>query len=108
MFISSVVRAQDLEPRSYAVFPAGLHAAAFSYTYSTGNVITAFASPVQELDVKNNVFNVGYVQTFTLFGKLARVARVCHLGFWMVLLSSVELIPAARVQDSITAGLNLE
>ncbi len=74
-------RAQEIEPRSYAVVPKGLHAMALSYTFSSGNVITAGSSPVQSLNVTNNVFNLGYVQTFTLFDKLARVAVSMPFGF---------------------------
>jgi hypothetical protein len=59
--------AQEMEPRSYAVVPEGLHAMALSYTHSSGNVVTEGASPVQDLDVTNNVFNLGYVQTFSFF-----------------------------------------
>jgi Putative MetA-pathway of phenol degradation len=81
LIFSSALTAQDMEPRSYAVVPTGLHAAALSYTYSSGNVISAFSSPVQDLKVINNVFNIGYVQTFTLFNKLARVAAGLPYGF---------------------------
>jgi hypothetical protein len=81
LILSGALRAQDLEPRSYAVVPAGLHAAAFSYTYSNGNVITDGSSPVQDLKVTNNVLNLGYVQTFSLFNKLARVAASFPYGF---------------------------
>jgi hypothetical protein len=70
-----------MEPRSYAVVPTGLHAMALSYTFSSGNVITAGSSPVQNLDVTNNVFNLGYVQTFSFFNKLARVAVSMPFGF---------------------------
>jgi hypothetical protein len=73
------ILSQDMEPRSYAVVPTGLHAAAFSYTYSNGNVITDGSSPVQDLKVTNNVLNLGYVQTFTLFNKLSRVAVIYHM-----------------------------
>src|SRR3982750_1487142 len=75
------IRSQDMEPRSYAVVPAGLHAAAISYTYSNGNVITEGSSPIQDLKVTNNVMNIGYVQTFGLFNKLTRVAVTLPYGF---------------------------
>lgn len=79
--ISSRVRSQEIEPRSYAVVPTGLHAMALSYTFSSGNVITEGSSPVQDLNVTNNVFNLGYVQTFTFFDKLARVSASIPFGF---------------------------
>jgi hypothetical protein len=75
------IHAQDLEPRSYAVVPKGLHATAFSYTFSSGNIITEGSSPIQDLKVTNNVMGLGYVQTFSLFDKLARVAVSLPFGF---------------------------
>ncbi len=79
--ISSRIRSQEIEPRSYAVVPAGLHAMALSYTFSSGNVVMAGSSPIQNLNVTNNVFNLGYVQTFKFFEKLARVAVSMPFGF---------------------------
>ena len=79
--ISSRIRSQELEARSYAVVPTGLHAMALSYTFSSGNVITPGSSPIQNLDVTNNVFNLAYVQTFTIFKKLARVSASIPYGF---------------------------
>jgi Putative MetA-pathway of phenol degradation len=87
--------AQELEPRSYAVVPTGLHAMALSYTFSSGNVVMAGSSPVQNLDVTNNVFNLGYVQTFTFFNKLARVSASLPFGF---------LNGTAKFQGIDTAG----
>ncbi len=81
LMISSRIRCQEIEPRSYAVVPTGLHAMALSYTFSSGNVITEGSSPVQDLNVTNNVFNLGYVQTFTFFDKLARIAVSMPFGF---------------------------
>ncbi len=93
--ISSRIRSQEIEPRSYAVVPKGLHAMALAYTFSSGNVIMAGSSPVQNLDVTNNVFNIGYVQTFTLFDKLARVAVSLPFGY---------LHGTAKFQGIDTAG----
>jgi hypothetical protein len=87
--------AQEMEPRSYAVVPKGLHAMALSYTFSSGNVITPGSSPVQNLDVTNSVFNLGYVQTFTFFNKLARVSASLPFGF---------LNGTAKFQGLDTAG----
>ena len=72
--------AQDLEARSYSVVPKGMHAAAFAYTFSKGNIITDFASPIQNLDVTTSAFNLGYVQTFALFKKLARIQVAVPYG----------------------------
>jgi hypothetical protein len=79
--LSGALRAQDMEPRSYAVVPTGLHAAALALSFTKGNVVSDFTSPVQDLDVTTTVFNLGYVQTFTLFKKLARVSAGLPYGF---------------------------
>lgn len=71
---------QDLEPRSYAVVPKGLHAMALSFTYSTGNVVIEGNSPLRDMDVTNKIFNLAYVQTFSFFNKLARVALSLPYG----------------------------
>ena len=80
-FISGTICAQDMEPRSYAVVPKGLHAAALSYTYSQGNVVSDFTSPVQDLYVTTSVINIGYVQTFGFLNKLCRVSASLPYGF---------------------------
>ena len=72
--------AQDLEARSYSVVPKGMHAAAFAYTFSRGNIITDVVSPIQNLDVNTSAFNLGYVQTFGLFKKLARIQIALPYG----------------------------
>jgi hypothetical protein len=78
---SSALVAQEMEPRSYAVVPTGLHAMALSFTYSSGNVVTEGSSPVQDLDVSNKVFNLGYVQTFRFLNKLSRISVSMPYGF---------------------------
>jgi hypothetical protein len=87
--------AQDMEPRSYSVVPKGLHAAAVAYSYTNGNVVADFTSPVQDLKVQTDVINVGYIQTFELFHKLARIAVGLPYGF---------LDGTAKVYGSDTAG----
>ena len=75
------IRAQDLEARSYSVVPKGMHAAALSYTFSKGDVVADFTSPVQDLQVTTSIVNLAYVQTFALFNKLARIQAVVPYGF---------------------------
>jgi hypothetical protein len=86
---------QDLEARSYSVVPKGMHAAAISYTFSKGNVISDFTSPVQNLDITTSIINIGYVQTFAFFNKLARVQVGLPYGF---------LDGTAKVFGSDTSG----
>ena len=68
------VFAQELEPRSYSVVPVGLHAAQLSYTFSGGDVVSGLNSPVQNLNINASIISLGYVQTFSLFKKLGRIA----------------------------------
>lgn len=89
------LNAQDLEARSYAVVPKGLHAAALSYTFSKGDVVADITSPVQDLDITTSIIGLGYVQTFSLFKKLARVAVSQPFGF---------LDGTAKVFGSDTSG----
>jgi hypothetical protein len=79
--LSATVYSQEMEPRSYAVVPKGLNALAFSYSYTNGEVISDFTSPLQNLKVATSTFLLGYVKTFSLFDKLARVSVALPYGF---------------------------
>lgn len=81
LFFFNSIRSQDLEARSYSVVPKGMHAAALSYTYTSGNIITDFSSPIQNLKVNTSIVNLGYVQTFSLFNKMARIQVAQPYGF---------------------------
>ena len=71
---SFAVYAQEMEPRSYSVVPVGLHAAQLSYTFSGGDVVSGLNSPLQDLNINASIITLGYVQTFSLFHKLGRIA----------------------------------
>lgn len=68
------VYSQEMEPRSYSVVPVGLHAAQLAYTFSGGDVVSGLNSPIQNLNVNASVIGLGYVQTFSMFKKLGRIA----------------------------------
>jgi hypothetical protein len=74
MGFSFFAHAQEMEPRSYSVVPVGLHAAQLSYTFSGGDVVSGLNSPVQNLNINASIISLGYVQTFSLCNKLARIA----------------------------------
>ena len=61
--------------------PKGMHAAALSYTYTSGNIITDFPLLLQNLKVNTSIVNLGYVQTFSLFNKMARIQVAQPYGF---------------------------
>lgn len=72
--ISGYAAGQELEPRSYAALPSNLNAIALEAGVSNGNVVGDAALPIQNLDVTAYLGGLGYVHTFGIFGKLARVA----------------------------------
>jgi hypothetical protein len=64
---------QEIEPRNYASVPTGLNIVAFSYSLANGNVVSDPAAPIQDLSVTSHSAVLGYVRSFGLFGKLARI-----------------------------------
>ncbi len=81
LLFSVPVSAQDLEARSYSVIPKGMHAAALSYTYTNGNVVSGVVLPFQDPRLSTSIINMAYVQTFGLFNKLARIQVAQPVGF---------------------------
>ncbi|PWA08200.1 transporter [Flavobacterium laiguense] len=71
--ICNLSMAQDLEPRAYANLPKGAHAVVASYGYMKGNVVSEPTLPIEDFVISSNNFGVGYMQTFGLANKLARV-----------------------------------
>ena len=65
--------AQEIEPRLYQSLPTGLNAAAFSYSYSHGNIVADATAPLQDFILTSNTFIGGYLRTFSFFGRLAKV-----------------------------------
>ena len=68
------LRGQDLEPRRYAALPKDMNAVAMVYGLTRGNVVSDAALPIADFKLTTNNIGVGYVRTFGLAGKLARVA----------------------------------
>jgi len=72
LIINAKLNAQEIEPRLYASLPTTLNAAAFSYSFSQGNVVSDATAPIQGLDVTANTFVLAYVRTFDVFGRLGK------------------------------------
>ncbi len=70
---SAIAKCQDLEPRVYANLPTGTNAVALVYGYSTGNVLTDPSKPIAGAKLHAHNIGLGYIRTFGLFKKLARV-----------------------------------
>ncbi len=64
---------QELEPRSYSVIPKNTNVMLLGYSLSNGAIVTDATSPIQDFNVVSHTLTPGYLRTFSLFGKLARV-----------------------------------
>ncbi len=77
----SIAQSQEIEPRAYANLPANANFAALNYSFTTGNIVSDPAAPIKELDLNANNIVGGYVRTFSMFGKLARVQFMLPFTF---------------------------
>jgi hypothetical protein len=68
-----ICRGQELEPRAYSALPKNLNSLAFVYGLTRGNVLTDPSLPIKDMKANVNSFTFGYVHTFGLADKLARV-----------------------------------
>lgn len=64
---------QDLEPRRYASLPKGMNALAAGYSFSHGNIVSDAALPIQDFQLTTHSTVVGFVHTFGLANRLARI-----------------------------------
>jgi hypothetical protein len=76
---AGVVRAQEIEPRSYSPAPTGVNFLIGALGNSTGNVLTDPALPVQNVNAEINALALGYGRTFGLFGRSANLALVAPI-----------------------------
>ena len=76
LMIYSLSFAQDLEPRAYANLPKDANVIVGSYGFLKGNVVSDASLPVKDFIISSNNFGVGYMHTFGLANKLARVQVV--------------------------------
>lgn len=65
--------AQDLTPRFYWPAPNGTKVAIVGYSYSTGDVLMDPSLPIYGVDSRINTAYIGYLQTFSLFGRTTNV-----------------------------------
>jgi hypothetical protein len=73
-FFTNPVKAQELEPRSYADLPKNLSVMAVQAGTLAGNVVSDAALPIKNLDVTTYLASLGYVRTFGIGRKLARIS----------------------------------
>ena len=72
-FISHLSIAQDLEPRAYANMPKDGNVIVASYGFLKGDIVSEGSVPIKDFIVSSNNFGAGYMHTFGLADKLARV-----------------------------------
>ncbi len=72
---------QELEPRAYRTIPVGLNFVLFTYIFSSGNVVTDVASPVQDLDLNLSIATVSYLRSLGLFGRSSSFTISVPYGF---------------------------
>jgi hypothetical protein len=78
---ASPVSAQELEPRAYRTIPVGLNFVLFTYIFSSGNVVTDVASPVQDLDLDLSIAAVSYLRSLGIFGRSSSFTISVPYGF---------------------------
>ena len=81
---SSFVQAQEFEPRSLGNLPVKSNFAILGYGYSIGNVLLDPAISIDDLNARVHILAVGYLRSFNLFGKVAKVDVVLPyaIGDW--------------------------
>jgi hypothetical protein len=67
------VQAQQLEPRAYSPAPIDLNIIGLAAYYTTGNVVTDPASPIQNLHARVEMLAPYYGRTFGLLGRQASI-----------------------------------
>lgn len=72
MFSCSLM-GQEIEPRAYAALPKNLNTWAIGYSLTRGNVLIDPVLPASDLKIAVHNISTGYLRTFGLAGKLARI-----------------------------------
>ena len=104
IFISQDVNAQELTPRAYWPAPYGTKIALLGYKYSFGDILTDPSLPFSGVDSKIHFLSLGYLQTFSVFGRTAHM--LIELPYiWStttgIILSPTGDIPGERVMSGV-------
>lgn len=81
LLLTNCVRSQEVEPRAYASVPKNANIFACVYGYSNGNIISDASQPIQNAKLNSHNIGLGYVRTFGLFKKLARIQVTAPITF---------------------------
>jgi len=68
--------AQDLEPRSYANTPIGMHFAIIGYVYTTGGVALDAGLPLEDAEIEIHSEILAYAHSFALLGRSAKIDAI--------------------------------
>jgi len=80
----TAVGAQEFEPRTYAVAPAGLNFVAVAYGFATGAVFMDPSLPAEDVNADVHLVVMRYVRTLELFGLPSKLKLALPLsdGHW--------------------------
>ena len=78
---AGALRAQDLDPRAYAVTPQGTNIAVFVYSRLTGDVLFDPSLPITNVSASFDSFALGYYRSIDFFGRSANVRIAVPYGF---------------------------
>ena len=79
-FAGGDLQAQELEPRTYAQTPVGVHFIAAGYGLSAGNVLMDPALRIEGLDANLDLIFLRYTRSFALVGRSAKLRVVASTG----------------------------
>jgi len=80
---TTVGAAQELSPRAFWPAPEGTKVAIVGWSYSTGDVLMDPSLPIYGVDSKIDTAFLGYLQTFSLWGRTTNVVvKRFKPGFW--------------------------
>lgn len=83
-FYSIHSAAQEMEPRSLGNLPIKSNFAIAAYGFTSGNILLDPAISIENLDARMHIMGLGYLRTFNLFGKLAKLDAIVPyaIGDW--------------------------
>lgn len=83
-FLVTIVRAQDLEPRTYTNLPMGQSFVGVGYAYSDGEINPSPSVPLRDIEITMKSTMAAYLRSLDLGGKAGKVdaawGRVCMDG----------------------------
>ncbi len=80
LMLAAPAAAQDVEPRAFSQAPVGLNFALVSWGYTGGDLTFDTSVPIEHASGRIQVMGTGYVRTFGLLGKSAKLAAIVPFG----------------------------